>query len=415
MPSGLSNAISGLNNFQRLIDVVGNNIANLNTPGYKSSVVTFKELMTQTLKGAAAPTAGSGGTNPMQLGLGTTIGSLSENFTQGPIEVTGNSTDMAITGNGFFICKDATTVRYSRNGNFCIDSTGDLVNDSGMKVQGWTTKNPDGTIDITGGSAALTSINIPLGSSVSAKATSQMAFSGNLSTNTAVAGTYATKITAYDAMGGATEITVTFTRATITAGGGGTWTYAATAPAGVTGTGTLAYDNQGQYNAAGSTIGNFSYTPANGAATVTFVPDFTITTQLATDSSSVVSKSQDGCEAGSLESFTVDSNGLIVGNYTNGNSENLAQIALSSFTNPAGLNKVENGLYIPSSNSGIALVGAANTGSRGSISASSLEDSNVDLGTEFTKMIIAQRAFQANSRIVTTYDQILEEVANLKR
>lgn len=211
MPAGLSNAISGLSNFQRLIDVVGNNIANLNTPGYKSSNVTFKELMTQNIKGASSSTDSRGGTNPMQLGLGTTLASIEPNLTQGPIEVTGKPTDMAITGSGFFILRNADTIRYSRQGNFAIDGNGDLVDSTGLKVTGWKA-DAQGAIDPSGGLATLKSINIPVGQAVSAKATTKMDFAGNLVASTASGGTYSTKITAYDAMGGSNEITLTFTR-----------------------------------------------------------------------------------------------------------------------------------------------------------------------------------------------------------
>jgi len=421
MPSGLSNAISGLTNFQKLIDVVGNNIANLNTPGYKSSNVTFKELMSQTIKGASASSEGRGGTNPMQLGLGTTMGTIEQSLTQGPVEITGKSTDFAITGGGYFIMKDGETVRFSRNGNFSIDANGDLVNSIGMKLQGWTTVNPvTGEVDTQGGASTMTSINIPLGSAVSAKATTLCNFSGNLDASgvpasvgppPVAATTYTTKFTAYDVMGGATEVTLTFTKTAISPP---TWTYAASGN-GSSGNGTLVFTSEGKCDTSASTIGAITYTPTNGASAVSVTPDFSLCTQLDTDSSTVIAKNQDGCKAGSLETFTVDSNGLIVGNFTNGNTESLGQIAMAGFTNPTGLNKVENGLYIPSANSGIALVGTANTGSRGSISSSALEQSNVDLGAEFTKMIVAQRAFQANSRIVTTYDEILNEVSNLKR
>jgi flagellar hook protein FlgE len=421
MPSGLSNAISGLTNFQKLIDVVGNNIANLNTPGYKASNVTFKELMSQTIKGASSSNDSRGGTNPMQLGLGTTMGTIEQSQTQGPVEITGKSTDFAITGGGYFIMKDGESVRFSRNGNFSIDANGDLVNSTGMKLQGWTgVDSATGEVDTQGGASTMTAINIPLGQAVSAKATTRCNFSGNLDASgvpasvgpPAVAATvYATKFTAYDVMGGATEITLTFTKTAISPP---TWTYVASGN-GSSGNGTLVFTSEGKYDPTASTIGAITYTPTNGATNVSITPEFSLVTQLDTDSSTVIARSQDGCKAGSLETFTVDSNGLIVGNYTNGNTESLGQIGMASFTNPTGLNKVENGLYIPSANSGIAMIGTANTGSRGSISSSALEQSNVDLGAEFTKMIVAQRAFQANSRIVTTYDEILNEVSNLKR
>ena len=357
----------------------------------------------------------------MQLGLGTTMGSIEQSQTQGPVEITGKSTDFAITGGGYFIMKDGETVRFSRNGNFSIDANGDLVNSIGMKLQGWTNvDSTTGVVDTQGGASTITPINVPLGSAVSAKASTVCNFSGNLDASgvpasvgppAVAATTYATKFTAYDVMGGATEVTLTFTK-TVTSPP--TWTYAASGN-GSSGNGTLVFTSEGKYNSAASTVGAITYTPTNGASNVSVSPDFTLATQLDTDSSTVIAKNQDGCKAGSLETFTVDSNGLIVGNFTNGNTESLGQIAMANFTNPTGLNKVENGLYIPSANSGIALVGTANTGSRGSISSSALEQSNVDLGAEFTKMIVAQRAFQANSRIVTTYDEILNEVSNLKR
>ncbi len=421
MPTGLSNAISGLSNFQKLIDVVGNNIANLNTPGYKASNVTFKELMAQTIKAASSSNDSKGGTNPMQLGLGTTMGSIEQSQTQGPVEITGKMTDFAITGGGYFILKDEESVRFSRNGNFSIDADGDLVNSTGMKLQGWTDVDPaTGKVDTQGGASTLTSINIPLGQALSAKVSTICTFSGNLDASgvpasvgppPVAATTYATKFTAYDAMGGATELTLTFTKTAVSPP---TWTYAASGN-GSSGNGTIVFTTEGKYDTNASTIGAITYTPINGSSNVSIAPNFSLTTQLDTDASTLIARNQDGCKAGSLETFTVDSNGLIVGNFTNGNTESLGQISMASFTNPAGLNKVEGGLYIPSANSGIALVGTANSGARGSLNASALEQSNVDLGAEFTKMIVAQRAFQANSRIVSTYDEILNEVSNLKR
>jgi flagellar hook protein FlgE len=419
MPTGLSNAISGLSNFQRLIDVVGNNIANLNTPGYKYSNVTFKELMAQTLKGASSSTSAHGGLNPMQLGLGTTLAAIELSLTQGPIEITGKPTDMAITGSGYFVLRNAGNTRYSRHGNFALDGNGDLVDPSGMKVMGWRA-NSSGVIDPSGGMATLESINIPIGQSVTARATTSVDFAGNLDASVATGDTHATKVTAYDAMGGATEVTLTFTKidntdASWPAGAAAAWKYAASGPGGTSGTGVVAYNSSGMYDQTKSTIGSITFTPANGAAVVSITPNLKLTTQFDTDISSLVARNQDGAKAGSLETFTVYSNGNIVGNYTNGTTQNIAQVALASFSNPQGLTKVEGGLFIESANSGIANVGTANTGSRGSINASALEQSNVDLGSEFTKMIIAQRAFQANSRIVTAYDEILSEVANLKR
>lgn len=419
MPTGLSNAISGLANFQRMIDVVGNNIANLYTPGYKASNVTFKELLSQTLKGASASSTETGGTNPIQVGLGTTLAAIESTTSQGPVEITGKITDMAITGSGFFILKSGDALRYARNGNFTIDGEGDIVNADGMTAQGWIA-DMDGAIDSSGGTATMRNINIPLGQAVTAKATTKAVFNGNLDSSTAVAGTHATKITTYDAMGSATEVSFTFTKIDATspswpAGAAAAWTYTAKVGALAVGNGVLGYNNIGNYDSTKSTIGNITYTPTDGSANVVFTPDFTTSTQLDTDFSSLVGKSQNGARAGSLETFTIDTNGVITGNFTNGLTQALGQVALGSFTNPAGLNKVEGGLFIESANSGNAHVGPANTGPRGSITASALEQSNVDLGNEFTRMIVAQRAFQANSRIVTTYDEILNEVANLRR
>lgn len=421
MPTGLSNAISGLSNFQRLIDIVGNNISNLNTPGFKSANVSFKEIMSQTLRGASNATSDRGGTNPMQIGLGTSMAAIEQTLTQGPIEVTGKVTDLAITGSGYFIVRGSSGYRYSRSGNFSIDSSGDLVESTGSKVMGWRADPATGVVTPSGQVANLQSLNVPLGQAVKAKATTNINFSGNLNAAAANASTYTTKVTAYDAMGGATELTITFTKFA-----NKKWDYATTrlvggVPTAVGGTGRIQFTDTGLFSsvtANGSDAGTptaISFTPDNGAATVTCTPTFTLATQLATDTSTVVARDQDGAKAGSLETFTVDSNGLIVGNYTNGTTQNIGQVALASFTNAQGLNKVEGGLFIDSANSGLPTIGTANTGSRGSINASALEQSNVDLGGEFTKMIIAQRAFQANSRIVSAYDEILNEVANMKR
>ena len=414
MMRSLFSGVSGLRNHQIKMDVIGNNIANVNTVGFKASRVTFEEAFAQLVQGASRPPGAAsvaGGTNPVQVGLGMNIGSIDLLFTQGNLESTGVNTDVAIQGDSFFVASDGTQNFYSRSGNFQLDAAGHLVaSTNGFKVQGRLATQGILTDSIT-------DIVLPFGQKSAAKDTTLAALAGNLDAAALVGDTAESSITVYDAMGATEEMTLTFTKATAT-----TWDYAITVVAGtiVSGdTGTLTFDNLGQI-AAPVPATPFVYTPASGAADVSIDFDFGLAgtidglSQFAAPSTAVV-KEQDGYTMGDLERFSIDQTGTITGGFTNGVALTLAQIILADFNNPAGLIRRGDNMYQVSANSGAAVLGYVNEGSQSQIVPGALEMSNVDLAQEFTSMITAQRGFQSNARVITTSDEMLQEIVTLKR
>ena len=411
MMRSLFAGVSGLRNHQVRMDVIGNNIANVNTVGYKSSRVTFEEAFAQTLQGAARPGASTGGVNPLQVGLGMNIGSIDVLFTQGNIETTGVTTDLAIQGDSFFVVSNGTGNSFSRSGNFQLDANGRLVaSTNGYVVQGRMATN--GVLTDT-----VVDISLPFGQKSAAQETTAMALAGNLDASAAVGDTRQTTITTFDAMGTRDEVTVTFTKATAT-----TWDYAMSVTNGaiVSGdTGTLTFDNTGRLTTPVPAT-PFVFTPAGGAANVTIVTDFGTAGSLSGLSqfsapSTAVLKEQDGYTMGDLERFSIDQTGTITGAFTNGVTMTLAQVALADFNNPSGLVRTGDNTYSVSANSGSAVLGFAGEGSQSTITTGALEMSNVDLAQEFTSMITAQRGFQSNARVITTSDEMLQEVVTLKR
>ena len=420
MSIALFNAVSGLSNFQKVLDVVGNNLANMSTPGYKRNSVSFRELFSQTVKAASAPTDGGGGVNPIQFGLGSSVGSVQTSYTQGMLESTGRPTDLAITGNGFFVLGKGNDRTYSRNGGFSLDVDGYLINDNGYYVQGW--QAVDGVIQSTGEPI---NIQLPVGGDSIAKATSGVIFSGNLDASQDIysagppetGGKYVTENVVYDSLGRAITVTTTYTKVNSGDPTKSQWDWSSEVDGGNVGSGSLVYNADGSYDAAGSTANpQVTYSPGGGAADLTIDIDFEGTTSVATSGTySLIASSQDGYKAGAMQSFNIDDQGRIIGTYSNGLTQVIGQIAIADFINPGGLEKGVGGLLRETANSGNAQIGPANTGTRGSISSGSLELSNVDMSTEFSKMIIAQRAFQANSRVVTVVDEMMQEMANMKR
>ncbi|HPZ85821.1 MAG: flagellar hook protein FlgE [Bacillota bacterium] len=406
MMRSLFSAVSGLRVHQTRMDVIGNNIANVNTPGYKSSRVTFQELFSQTLRGAGSPTGTSaserGGTNPMQVGLGVSIASIDTIHTPGNLQPTSRPTDLAIEGEGFFVVQDGETLAYTRVGNFSLDALGVLVDPEGRKVLGWTA-DEDGSISTSGPLGAL---RIPFGDWIDAQPTSRVEWIKNLDAEATVGFSKTTSVTVYDSLGRAHSIQVNFEKT-----GSNTWEWKALLPDGTEPSGTITFDTEGRV--VDVSENQFSFTP-EGADSVVITMDFTKLTQVA-GPTTVEAGVTDGWPGGSLESFSFDSNGVITGFYSNGRIRVLGQIAVAGFANPSGLIKTGKNLYIQSNNSGRPEIGAAGTGGRGTIAPSSLEMSNVDLAEEFTQMIITQRGFQANSRVITVSDELLQELVNLKR
>lgn len=427
MMRSLYSAISGLRNHQTRMDVIGNNIANVNTTGFKQSRVTFQDTLSQTLQGASSAAGNQGGTNPMQVGLGMGLASIDTIFTDGSFSPTGKSTDLGIAGDGFFILSNGQSQMYTRNGAFDFDTLGNFVMPgSGYKVVGWKA-DANGNIDVT---QPTTNIQIPVGATMPAKASSKITYGGNLLADASAGVTSQTtaSIEVYDSQGNAYKVSGTFEKLAAD----NTWSFTPTSPiknsSGVNvgdvagGASTITFNGDGTYKAVTTTplvITPPAGSPYAGAGPTTVNLNFAAMTQYggggSTTATSNVTVDRDGYTAGTLESKTVSSTGVISGRFSNGQSQDLAQVALASFNNPGGLEKYGESLYVKSNNSGEPRVGTSGTGGRGKFSPGTLEMSNVDLATEFSNMIVTQRGFQANSKVITTTDTMLEELVNLKR
>ncbi|HSB73586.1 MAG TPA: flagellar hook protein FlgE [Candidatus Methylomirabilis sp.] len=406
MGSSMNSAVSGLRAHQLMLDVVGNNIANVNTPGFKAGRTTFSDVLSQTVAGATAPTATLGGTDPQQAGLGVRTGAITNLFTQGGILTTNKPTDLAIQGDGFFILSDGSANFYSRAGALEVDAVGNLVD----SVTGYRVQGTSGDIVIS-----QTATSPPV-------ATGTATFTGNLDPTVTPASTYTATISINDSLGASHNLTVTFTK-TATAG---QFSYGIAVPASDT-TMTIAASTTPNLQFSGSgalpvgTVGSLTLNFTNGASSGQVVAlDFasaanvTPVTGFASPATLALGN-QNGYASGTLQSFSIGTDGSINGTFSNGRVQSLGQIRLATFANAAGLSKVGNNLFRESSNSGVANVGNAGTGGRGTLAPGSLEGSNVDLADEFTKLIVAQRGFQANARVITTSDEVLQEAVNLKR
>ena len=410
MMRSMFSAISGLKNHQTFMDVVGNNIANVNTTGFKQSRVTFQDILSQTVRGASGPQAGRGGVNPEQVGLGVMISGIDTVQTQGTLQSTGKLTDMAIQGDGYFVMSDGKQNFFTRDGAFDLGIDGTLVNpSSGLHVMGWQANPLTGKIDTT---VPATNITIPIGAGMTGKASTSLTANGNLDANNAGGALNAVNLssTVYDSQGNAIPLTLAFTKSAAN-----TWSVApSTTDPGVTVTGTsnIVFNGSGKVATGGT--GTLSLTLTNGSTSPQSVTlDMSQLTQLAATPSSL-SSNTDGASAGSLTTFTVGQAGDITGVYSNGYKQPLGQIALASFSNPSGLSKAGGNLFAASANSGTPNIGTPDAGGRGQIATGFLEGSNVDLAQQFTNMIMAERGFQANSRVITTSDEILQDLVNLK-
>jgi flagellar hook protein FlgE len=405
MMRSLFAGVSGLRSHQTRMDVIGNNVANVNTLAFKSSRVTFAEGFSQMLSSATRPQGDQGGTNAAQVGLGTKVGSIDTLFSQGSTETTGIATDLAIQGESFFVVSDGAAKYYTRAGNFQLDADGRLVSPTtGAVLQGRMAK--DGVF-----AQGLSDIKIPFGQKTPAKATDRAVLGGNLDASAAVGTTSETSITVYDSQGAKHELKVEFAKT-----GDNAWTWLVLSPAGATGNGTVNFNDAGAL--VDLTPATISLDPGNGAATMAITLDpgtgLTALSQYAGRSTAVI-REQNGYTMGTLDDFNIDTTGTISGTFTNGVTVVLGQIALADFNNPSGLERRGDSIYAASANSGEAVLGFAGEGSASSITSRALEMSNVDLAQEFTNMIIAQRGFQANSRVISNADEMLQEVVNLKR
>ncbi len=457
MMRSLFSGVSGLKNHQTRMDVVGNNISNVNTYGFKASRVTFQDMLSQTVAGAAKPEENKGGVNPKQVGLGMTVASIDKLFTQGSLQTTGNQTDLAISGDGFFVVADGAKKYYTRSGTFGIDKNGTMVNPAnGLKVQGWMATRNDAGQMVVNASGSSEDIVIPVYSKIEARETNNVRYKCNLDSRKNIVPPNATgrmrasagvttNIDVYDKKGDTHRMTMVFWKT-----GDNQWT----ASAAVSGTSTPitldvpaggGQNNQtnpsGRINLRFSPDGrlistadestpdeqnqgtlsvNANYRVAGDPTVRTIKLDLGkagLMNGITQFSSMSTTKAveQDGYSMGYMESFNIDNSGTVTGIYSNGTKQTVGQVAMAVFTNPQGLTANGENLFEVSNNSGLANVGPASQAGRGKIVAGSLEMSNVDLSEQFTDMIVTQRGFQANSRTITTSDQMLQELLNLKR
>src|SRR5579859_3805264 len=375
MLRSLFSGISGLRAHQQMMDVTGNNIANINTTGYKTAQTTFEDTLSQMVRAAGAPQGAVGGTNPAQIGLGVRLGAITNNFAQGAAQTTGRNTDMMINGDGFFVVQDAGQQEYTRNGSFSFDTNGNLVTEDGGIVQGWSAAN-----GVVNTNASVGAIQLPMGTLLPPKATANVTVGGNLPGDTTNPTPIVTSITTYDAQGNQVTLSASFTKVTPTQ-----WSVTLTDGAVSAGPNTLNFAPDGS-------------TPSPTTMAVNGVTvDLSGVTSYA-GQSTVGALKQDGSAAGSLQSFTIAQDGTLTGVFSNGLKQTLAQVALANFSNPTGLEKAGNSSYRTTANSGTAQLGVPGTGGRGLLQQGALEMSNVDLAQEFTNLVIAERGFQANSR-----------------
>ncbi|WLT32457.1 flagellar hook protein FlgE [Geothrix sp. PMB-07] len=424
--SAFYSGLSGLSTNANALNVIGNNLSNINTVGFKGSSTTFRDIFSTSLGGVS--TQGNG--NPIQFGLGVQVNSVSQDFSQSSFQSTGNALDMAIQGNGFFTLQttDGRQV-FSRAGNFTRNNGGFLVASDGSNVMGWTRNPATGVVNT---SAALAPIAIDAGTTASAFATRTIRTGVNLNASAANGATSSltTPIQVYDSQGNTQTLTVTYTKT-----GTNTWSYAVTGPAGATitganpagpATGTLTFSASGalqDVNGLGATAGadptlNIAWGNGSAASSINFAlinTDGSANITQYSAASSTSSSFQDGYGAGTLRDLTVDQNGVISGTFTNGQVIALAQVAISTFNNVNGLVQTGNNHWGQSLASGSPTFGLANQGGRGGVLGANLELANVDVAGEFTKLILSQRGYQANSKIVTTTDELLQETLNLKR
>ncbi|MDT5036655.1 MAG: flagellar hook protein FlgE, partial [Micromonosporaceae bacterium] len=362
------------------------------TTVFMSSPSVFVDALSQMTKTAGAPAAAIGGTNPAQVGLGVRSAAIVTNFGQGTAQATGRSTDLMINGDGFFTVRSGSESLYSRAGAFAFDANGTLVNPDGLALQGWNAVN-----GVINNNAAPADITLPIGSLLPPAATANMTVIGNLPADTTNVNPITTSIQGYDSQGNAVSLSATFAKTSAT-----TWDLTLDDGTNTTGPTSVSFNPDG-------TVPNPT-TFTVGAVNV----DLSSVTNFA-GASTVQASSQDGSAAGSLQSFSIGGDGVLTGVYSNGLKQNLGQVAVATFNNAPGLEKSGGSTYRSTVNSGLAQLGVAGSTGRGTLQAGSLEMSNVDLAQEFTNLIIAQRGFQANSKVISTSDELLQALIELKR
>jgi flagellar hook protein FlgE len=411
MFTAFSTALSALNAYSTAIDVVGNNLANLNTPGFKANAVSFYDLVSQNV--------GSGQGAQVGFGVGTPI--TLRQFSQGSIKVTSAALDIAIQGDGLLILRDIGTgaTVYSRGGNLQVDKVGNLLTATGQRVQGW---NESAGVLLTNG--PIGDIVLPVGTLRPAIATQNFAFDMNLDASAAAGNTFSSSIEVFDSLGVSHIATVTMTKSILP----NEWNYSLTFPNADVAvpippvTGLITFDTQGKLATplatappivlpitglnSGAANLNLTWNLYNGAT-----PRITQYAQ----PSAISANQQDGAAAAQLVRVAIGDGGTVRGFYSSGQELIIGQIAMASIRNPESLQSIGQNNFSLSTRSALPAVGLPGTGGRGTIQGGVIEGSTVDIAREFTNLIVLQRGYQANTRVVTTADELSQDTINLKR
>jgi flagellar hook protein FlgE len=405
--------LSGLNTASKDLDVIGNNVANASTVGFKSSDAQFADVFANSLTGASA----------LQVGIGSKVAAVAQQFNQGNITSTSNALDMAINGKGFFRLNDNGAIKFSRNGQFHFDAQGFIVNDNNLQLTGY---GVDANGNIVPSAPAPIQISF---ADVSPKSTTQFAVGLNLdSTDTPpttalfnpldpTSYNQSTSGSVFDSLGNSHVLSTYYVKTAVA----NQWQVYGTIDGSLAnadiggGAGlpvTLNFSSSGALTTAMPL--NASMVVTTGAVTpVAFTLDYTGSTQFGSPFG-VNNLAQDGFASGRLAGFSVSNNGTIVGNYTNGQTRNLGQVVTADFRNPQGLAPLGNNVWLDTAQSGQPIVGVPSTGSLGTLQSSAVEDSNVDLTAELVDMITAQRNYQANAQTIKTQDAVLQTLVNLR-
>ncbi len=411
MPS-FSIALTGLEANSVAMNTIGNNLANLNTTAFKEQTTGFADLFYQNI-------GSTGSNNALQVGLGTRVSGTDSDFSQGSLTTTTNSTDMALNGSGFFVAQQGGVQNLTRDGNFELDLNGNLITNNGQSVMGYVASG--GAINTN---TPLAPLSVPVDGTQAATATQNFGITANLDAGAAVGATFTTSLAVYDSLGTSHTATVNFTKTATNS-----WDYAVSLPAADTSpasgtvntTGTMTFDSSGNLLTPASNItGIWFQGLTDGANDLNMNWDLKNAGGQAQIGQSVAASAatastQDGFASGSYQGFSVDSSGIISASFSNGQKELVGQIAVAQVTNLQGLARVGGNDYQTTVSSGAASIGAAGAGGRGTIEDDTLEQSNVDISTEFSDLIVAQRAFEANSKTVTTFDTVTQETINMIR
>jgi len=405
-------ALSGLEADTVALNTIGNNLANLNTTAYKGQTTSFEDLFYQQIG-----QAGSG--DPIQIGAGTKVSGTSSDFSEGTIlpDTNTNSSDMAMDGNGFFLVAQNGQQSLTRAGNFQVSSSGSLITQDGASVLGYPVVNK-----VVNTNVNPQAITLPVGSTQGAQATQNISATVNLNSNAPMGTSFTTPVQIFDSLGQSHQATITYAKT-----GTNTWSYSVSLPAGdasgtpVNNTGTLAFDSNGNLTSPTGVVSGITFPGmADGASDLTFNWNLNgggstpTITQLASANTNG-SVNQDGFTSGNYTGFTVDPSGVIQAQFSNGNTQTIGQVAVATVANEQGLVAVGGNNFQTTAASGQAVAGVAGAGGRGTVDDGALEQSNVNISTEFSNLIVAQRAFEANSKTVTTFDTISQDVISMIR